>query len=115
MKPPRCVLAACLLMAQPLMAQATQYAQAPSDLMARFDADANGRVQQAEYEAYLMLGFRARDVDGNGVLEGAELPANAPRITRAQHAERLKRQFHRQDSNADGVLDARELLAPPRA
>lgn len=91
-----------------------QYAQAPGDLMARFDTDSDGRVQQAEYEAYLMLGFRARDVDGNGVLESAELPANAPPITRAQHAERLKRQFHRQDINADSALDARELLAPPR-
>ncbi|MGL6291422.1 MAG: calcium-dependent protein kinase 21 [Silanimonas sp.] len=92
----------------------TGYAQGPGELLQRFDADADGRVDEAEYVAYLSLGFRARDVDHNGVLEGEELPPNAKPITRADSEARLRRQFARQDSNADGRLDARELLAPPR-
>jgi hypothetical protein len=72
-------------------------------------------VSEAEYVAYLSLGFRARDADGNGVLEGDELPPNARPILKADNEARLRRQFARQDANADGHLDARELLAPPRA
>ena len=54
------------------------------------------------------------DVDGNGVLDGRELPPNARPIVRSDHDARLRRQFARQDANGDGRLDARELLAPPR-
>jgi Ca2+-binding EF-hand superfamily protein len=93
----------------------TAYAQGPRELLQRFDTDGDGRVVEAEYVAYLSLGFRARDADGNGVLEGHELPPNATPITRADNDARLRRQFARQDANGDGALDARELLAPPRA
>lgn len=93
----------------------TQYAQAPRELLQRFDANGSGDVDASEYLAYLALGFSTRDADGNGVLEGEELPPGARPITRADHEARLRRQFTRQDANRDGVLDGRELLAPPRA
>jgi Ca2+-binding EF-hand superfamily protein len=35
-------------------------------------------------------------------------------VTREQHRARLADAFRRQDRNHDGVLDARELAAPPR-
>lgn len=92
----------------------TGYADAPRDLLQRFDADGSGDVDEAEYLAYLALGFETRDVDGNGVLEGPELPATARPIARGDHEARLRRQFARQDADGDGRLDARELLAPPR-
>ncbi len=91
-----------------------RFAEAPRELLQRFDADGSGDVDESEYLAYLALGFEARDADGNGVLEGGELPANARPIVRADHDARLRRQFTRQDANGDGRLDARELLAPPR-
>lgn len=100
--------------APPAAAPAQDYAQQPRELLQRFDADGDGRVVEAEYVAYLSLGFRARDVDGNGVLEGGELPPNAHPLAAADHDARLRGQFTRQDANGDGALDARELLAPPR-
>jgi len=93
----------------------THYAQAPRELLQRFDANGSGDVDESEYVAYLSLGFRTRDADGNGVLEGEELPPGARPIARADHEARVRRQFARQDANRDGTLDARELLAPPRA
>lgn len=90
------------------------YAQGPGELMQRFDGDANGRVDESEYVAYLSVGFEARDTDANGVLEGEELPPGAKPLARADNEARLRRQFARQDANRDGALDARELLAPPR-
>ncbi|GIX39231.1 MAG: hypothetical protein KatS3mg128_0280 [Silanimonas sp.] len=90
------------------------FAQAPAELVARFDLDGDGRVDEAEYLAYLMRGFHARDRDGNGVLEGEELPPGARALGAAENEARLRRQFRRQDADGNGWLDARELLAPPR-
>lgn len=114
---PPCLLLTVTLLVSPcaIAATPTTYAQGPGELLRRFDSDGDGRVDEAEYVAYLSLGFQVRDVDGNGVLEGAELPPNAKPITRVDSEARLRRQFARQDSNGDGRLDARELLAPPRA
>jgi len=92
----------------------TTYARGPGELMQRFDVDRDGRVDEAEYLAYLSIGFAARDTDRNGVLEGSELPPGAKPLARADNEARLRRQFARQDANRDGALDARELLAPPR-
>lgn len=98
----------------PAMATPTGYAQGPGELVQRFDADGSGTVDESEYVAYLSVGFRARDADANGVLEGDELPPGATRLAQADNEARLRRQFARQDANRDGALDARELLAPPR-
>lgn len=92
----------------------TTYAAGPRELMQRFDGDGSGGVDEAEYVAYLSVGFHARDADGNGVLESDELPPGAKPIARAENEARLRRQFARQDVDRDGALDARELLAPPR-
>ena len=98
----------------PAWSAPTGFASRPTELMTRFDSNLDGSVDAAEYVAYLAKGFSARDVDGNGVLEGRELPPNAAPLARAAYEARLTRQFQRQDRNADGRLDAAELLAPPR-
>lgn len=95
-------------------AAAADYARAPSELFARFDADGDGRITEREYVDYLALGFRARDRDGNGVLEADELPPGTRPLPRSDSDARLRRQFSRQDANRDNALDATELLAPPR-
>ncbi len=78
------------------------------------DTDGDGRVSRAEYIAYMGRGFDRVDTDGNGVLEGDELPSGAHRVTRADYDASLAVAFARQDSNRNGFLDARELAAPPR-
>jgi Ca2+-binding EF-hand superfamily protein len=108
------ILGGALLAPHAVPAAPSQYARGPNELLQRFDTDGDGVVSEAEYVAYLSLGFRARDVDGNGILEGDELPPNAKPLARADNEARLRRQFARQDANGDGALNARELLAPPR-
>lgn len=86
-----------------------------SDYLARMDADRDGRVSLAEYQAWMAYGFDAMDRDHDGVLSPAELPGSrgAP-LTRDAHRARLAATFARQDRNRDGVLDAAELATPPR-
>jgi Ca2+-binding EF-hand superfamily protein len=92
-----------------------QSVRGTSDYLARMDADHDGRVSLAEYQAWMAYGFDATDRDHDGVLSPAELPGGrgAP-LTRDTHHAHLAAAFARQDRNRDGVLDAAELGAPPR-
>lgn len=94
---------------------AADFAATPEAYVARMDLDNDGRVALAEFRDYMSRGFRSRDRDGNGVLEGEELPDISARPVRlAEHLDRLADAFARQDRNGDGWLDARELASPPR-
>lgn len=87
----------------------------PDDYVMRMDLDGDNRVSLVEFRDYMSRGFRSRDLDGNGILQGAELPDPGARPLRlADHLERLAEAFARQDRNGDGWLDAAELAAPPR-
>lgn len=86
----------------------------PRDYLQRMDSNGDGRVSRVEYIAYMDRGFDRMDADGNGVLEGDELPSGARRVTLADHEASLAAAFTRQDGNHDGFLDARELARPPR-
>ena len=86
-----------------------------ADYLARMDIDGDHRVSLLEYQDWLSYAFDAMDRDHDGVLVPAELPGGrGVALTRAQHRARLAEAFHRQDRNDDGMLDARELAAPPR-
>ena len=91
-----------------------QDVRTPHDYLQRIDSDGDGRVSRAEYVAYMGRGFDRIDTDGNGILEGDELPPRARRVTRADYQASLAAAFARQDGNHDGYLDARELATPPR-
>ena len=55
------------------------------------------------------------DANGDGVLDGDELPPGlrrTPRTLRAFQAD-VRAQFRRMDRNHDGFLSARELAQPP--
>jgi len=92
-------------------AQVTQ----TSEYLARMDADGDGRVSLAEYQAWMSYAFDGMDRDGDGVLAPHEQPGGrGAALTRAQHLARLAERFVRQDANRDGFLNARELAAPPR-
>ncbi len=94
---------------------AAQLAATPGEYLARMDADRDGRVSLAEYQAHLSRAFRDMDRDGDGVLIGDELPVRGARpVLLSEHHAALARAFRRQDRDGDGRLDARELAAPPR-
>ena len=96
-------------------AQATYLPDTPAGYLARIDLDGDGRISLAEFRDYMSRGFRDRDVDGNGILEGDELPVPGARaLLLADHLQRLAEAFARQDRNGDGWLDAGELAVPPR-
>jgi hypothetical protein len=86
-------------------------------LLAMFDTNHDGRVSLAEYQAYMDLGFKRLDTNGDGVLDASELPASSRRqapLTHAAHRRHVAQQFRRQDRNHDGYLSLDELKAPPR-
>ncbi|MCD9032396.1 hypothetical protein LDO32_11735 [Luteimonas sp. Y-2-2-4F] len=88
---------------------------ATGEYLARMDADGDGRVSLAEYQAWMLYAFERMDADGDGVLSPAEQPGGrGATLTRQAYLDRLAERFRRQDANGDGTLDARELAAPPR-
>lgn len=101
---------ACACAAAPVAAQVT----AGTEYLSRMDTDGDGRVSLAEYQAWMGYAFERMDVNGDGVLQGDELPGGrgAP-VSRARHQASLEAGFKRQDRNGDGQLDASELMAPP--
>ena len=85
------------------------------DYLAKMDADGDGRVSLAEYQAWMSYAFDGMDRDGDGILSPGEQPGGKGRaLTRDQHLIRLAERFRRQDTSRDGFLDARELAAPPQ-
>jgi Ca2+-binding EF-hand superfamily protein len=98
--------------AEPILAQVPT---GTADYLARMDSDHDGRVGVDEYIAWMSYAFDQRDGDHNDVLEGAELPGRRGKpITRAALVLQLRQRFARQDRSHDGLLDARELAAPPQ-
>ena len=85
----RAELIAALLVLTSLVAGGNAIAQAtpasPRAYLQRMDSNGDGRVDEDEYVAYMSRGFARMDTDGNGVLEGDELPPGARRITLAEH------------------------------
>lgn len=108
--------AAALVIASAASAQSPD---TPTDYLRAMDANRDSRVQLSEYQAYLSYAFLQIDRNRDGTLQPHEYPPGVtPRAgelrTLEQHHATLARQFHLQDTNHDGTLDARELGQPPR-
>ncbi|MHA6206109.1 EF-hand domain-containing protein [Dyella soli] len=87
----------------------------PEEYLRSFDANGDGRVSEAEYVAHMSEGFRRLDLNGDGVLDGEELPGGHGKpVTLKAFQDNLRREFHKLDRNHDGYLDAHELTQPPQ-
>jgi hypothetical protein len=88
----------------------------PGAFFDAFDLDGDGRVDRAEFLAYMIRGFDRLDANRNGVLDLDEQPPGHHRrpISREQQLQAFADAFHRQDVDGDGYLDVGELSAPPR-
>ena len=103
---------ATLLLSPALQAQQWR---TTSDYQRQVDADADGRVSQDEYIAWMSYGFDAMDHNRDGVLQAAEQPGvRGKPLTRVEHRANLVARFKRQDVDRSGFLSAKELSAPPR-
>ena len=109
----RCVLGAALWLAAAGLSQAQ--VRDTGDYLARMDSDGNGTVSLAEYQQWMGYAFERMDRNGDGTLSPGELPGGRGRaVTRQAHLATLAAAFKRQDLDGNGVLDARELAAPPQ-
>jgi len=90
-------------------------AQNRDDFLRRVDTDGDGRVSLSEYQFHMSFAFRQMDRNNDQILEPDEqLVPNAKTLTRVELDARMAAQFHRQDRNHDGYLNAAELSAPPQ-
>ena len=108
----RPIAAALILVLLP--AAVAQAQDSRQEYLQQFDSNGDGRVDEAEYVAYMSRSFFAMDTNGDGVLEASELPGGRGRaVTLRSFQNNLRKQFHKLDRNHDGFLNPRELTAPP--
>ncbi|HUA81385.1 MAG TPA: hypothetical protein VL997_13490 [Dyella sp.] len=86
-----------------------------ASLFQAMDTNGDGRVSEAEYVAYMSLGFYRRDLNHDGVLEPEELPGGRGKpVTLKAWQDNLRREFHLLDRHHHGYLTPQELMQPPR-
>ena len=81
--------------------------QSGQDRFQQLDADGNGEITQAEFQAHAEARFAEVDADGDGFVTGEELKAAGD----ARRAERSAKMLERFDTDGNGSLDASELEA----
>ncbi len=74
-------------------------------LFEQMDADKDGKISKAEFEAFRNGQFKAADKNGDGVIGKDEFAAHAETL----RAEAIDRLFARYDRNNDGKITADEL------
>jgi hypothetical protein len=103
--------AACLVLAAPVLAERGQ-GRGDGMFLQRFDqidADKDGKLTEAEIQAWRVAQFAAADADKNGSLSAEELTAMQMARAQARMADRATRMIGKHDANGDGQLSAEEL------
>lgn len=100
-------LAGAALLAAGLAGAPAQAQPAGQPLFDRADADGDGVVTRAEWQALRAARFARIDTDGNGVLSQAEASAAAER----RAASRAGTLFARTDADGDGAITRAEFEA----
>lgn len=78
------------------------------------DADKDGKLTQAELDAYKAQEFAKADTNGDGMLSAGEMLARAKARQGERMANRVNRMIARIDTDNDGMLSASEMQAMPR-
>ena len=102
---------ACLALAAPVLADRGE-GRGPGMILQRFDeidADKDGKLTEAEIQAWRAAQFAAADADKNGSLSAEELTAMQVARAQARMADRATRMIGQHDANGDGQLSAEEL------
>lgn len=76
------------------------------------DADKDGKITQAELDAYRAARVTALDADGDGKISADELKAAQMAQMEERAATMAARMIERMDSDGDGLLSAAELAMP---
>jgi Ca2+-binding EF-hand superfamily protein len=80
---------------------------------ATVDADADGRVTEAELTAWRAARVAAMDANADGMLSEDEIKAGHMARSEARAEERAARMVAAHDVNGDGLLSVAELGSPP--
>ncbi|TGD42060.1 calcium-binding protein [Pseudotabrizicola sediminis] len=80
---------------------------------AAMDADGDGKVTQAEIDAFRAAQTAAIDTDGDGLLSAEEIAAMHIRAATKRANDRAARMIERLDTDGDGKLSAAEMMARP--
>ena len=79
------------------------------------DADKDGKITSAEFDAFRTAEFAKADTNSDGQLSAEELAAKVVVEMTARAAEMAGKMIERSDENADGQLSAEEMASGPRA
>ena len=80
---------------------------------AAMDADNDGKVTEAEINAFRAAQSAAIDTDGDGLLSAEELAAMHIKAATARASERAARMIQNLDTDGDGKLSAAEMAVRP--
>jgi hypothetical protein len=81
----------------------------PPEILAKYDANKDGKLDQAERTAMRVDEFKAMDKSGKGKISKADFPAAIEAARDAKRAEREAALFDKMDANKDGFVTAEEF------
>lgn len=80
----------------------------------KVDADKDGKITQAEIDAFKAARFAEADADKDGKLSPAELVAMREKMEAERRTAQAEKMVSRFDRDGDGLLSADEMAAGPR-